>query len=62
MGWKSPNLPLIRTKPIYRKGRLFFGYIEGKKCDLDRYILPVRCRKHAYRVRPRTFGVLELTV
>ena len=35
MGWKPPNLPSIRTKLIYRKERLFLGYFEGKKCDLD---------------------------
>ena len=35
MGWKSPNPPLIRTKLIHPKERLFLGYFEGKKCDLD---------------------------
>ncbi len=62
MGWKSPNLPSIRTKPIYRKERLFLGYFEGKKCDLDRSIPSVRCRKPTYRAQPRTFGILELTM
>lgn len=61
MGWKPPNLPLIRTKLIYHGGRLFLGYIEGKKCDLDRSILPVRYRIPTYGARPRTFGVLEVS-
>jgi len=62
MGWKSPNPPLIRTKPIYRKERLLLGYFVGKKCDLDRLIPSVSYRKPTYRARPRTFGILELTV
>ena len=45
MGWKSPNLPSIRTELIYRKERLLLGYFVGKKCDLDQSLLPVRCRK-----------------
>lgn len=62
MGWKPPNLPLIGTKPIYRKERLLLGYFVGKKCDLDRSIPSVRCRKPTYRARLRTFGLQELTV
>ena len=62
MGWKPPNLPSIRTKLIYRKERLLLGYFEGRKCDLDRSIPSVRCRKPTYRARPRTFAVLKLTM